>query len=131
MFYHYIFITTPWSITPAFNHARICLRIVQVVFNFSRSAEWSILSKHFAISASRTHLGLYLMLLNIASIASWHPLEGFLRCAPAEPLFCSGPYTNFWSGIVGIPSGRFSSLPGLGIHTRRVGFAFASLVTLS
>ncbi len=66
----------PLSITPAFSHARICLRIGDMVFSFSSNALWSILSKHFAMSASNTHLGLYLMLKNIASIASWHPLPG-------------------------------------------------------
>ncbi len=29
---------------------------------------------------------------------------------------------------IGIPSGRFSSLPGLGIHTRLRGFGFRFLV---
>ncbi len=64
------------SITPAFNLARICLRIGDVVFSFSMSALWSILSKHLAMSASSTHLGLCLILTNMAPIASWHPLPG-------------------------------------------------------
>jgi len=32
--------------------------------------------------------------------------------------------------MVGIPSGRISSEPALGIHTRRTGFAFLSMVKL-
>lgn len=64
------------SITPAFSQARICLCKVGKVFNFFSSCSWSILSKHLAISASSTNLGLYLIALNIASIASWHERPG-------------------------------------------------------
>ena len=78
------------------------------------------------------------MLLIIASIASWHPL---LDLNPYElatmyashsgsSAFLTIPFTAR-SCILGIPNGLFSSPPGFGIHTLRVGFALTFLVTLS
>ncbi len=58
------------SITPAVSQARICLRKIDEVFTFVNSASWPILSKHLAMSASRTHLAFLLIAEHIASIAS-------------------------------------------------------------
>jgi len=79
---------------------------------------------NFAMSASSTYLALYLIALNIASNASWvarpglNPYELGSNCASH-----SGSKTNLTSAcaarsfIVGIPKGRFSSVPAFGIHT--------------
>jgi len=58
------------SITPAFNHARTCRRMVGNVFNLLSSASWSMRSKHLAISASSTYFCFCLIAMNIAAIAS-------------------------------------------------------------
>jgi hypothetical protein len=52
------------SITPAFNQARTCRRMVGDVFIFLSSASWLMRSKHFEISASSTYLALAFTTLN-------------------------------------------------------------------
>jgi len=113
------------SITPAFNQARTCRRMVGNVFNFMSSASWSMRSKHLAISASSKYFGFALIAKNIASIASWHerpvlnPYElGSNRASHSGSNAILTSACKARSFIVGMPNGRFSSVPGLGIHTR-------------
>src|ERR687886_1343771 len=101
------------------------------VFSFLSSVSWSIRSKHLAMSASSKYLALYLIELNIASIASWHerpgrnPYElGSNRASHSGSRTILTSACKARSFIVGMPSGRFSSVPGLGIHTRLVGATF-------
>src|ERR671933_1734050 len=88
-------------------------------------------SKHLAMSASNTNFAFCCMEFLICQIASWHDLPGL------KPwLFGSKSASHSGSRaaltiackarsyIVGIPNGRFSSFPGLGIHTLRVGCDF-------
>ena len=74
--------TPPWGVpswvgnnlpsitTPDFNQALICLVKVGNVLSLANSFVWLIRSKHFVISASKTYLLLYRILLKTASIAS-------------------------------------------------------------
>lgn len=112
------------SITPAFSHPRMTLAASGNVFNFLSNSSWLILSKHLAMSASRTNLDFWAIAVKIASIASWAERPGL---KPYEFGSNSASYSgskailrsacNARSCIVGMPKGRFSALPGLGIQT--------------
>ena len=58
------------SMTPAVNHPLIRCRIRGNVASFSRSGSCAMLSKHPAISASRTYLSFLQVASKIAAIAS-------------------------------------------------------------
>src|SRR6266566_531957 len=90
-----------------------------------------MLSKQPAISASNTNLGLALIAAKTASIASWterpgrNPYEfGSKRASHSGSRASQTSVCAALVRIVGMPSGRFSVLPGLGIHTRRTGLRF-------
>ena len=108
------------------------------------SAWWSMRSKHLAMSASRTYVSLdqvqgrlcWLMLAWMASMASWHERPG------RKPSLCgsnvashAGSHASFanpcaaLSYMTGMPRGRCSVVPGVGIHTRRTGVAFRCSVS--
>src|SRR5438128_6377154 len=81
-----------------------------------------------AISASNTNLGLTLIAAKTASMASWterpgrNPYElGSKRASHSGSRASQTSVCAALVRIVGMPSGRFSILPGLGIHTRRTG----------
>src|SRR6266705_5650433 len=87
-----------------------------------------MLSKQPAISASNTNLGLTLIAAKTASMASWterpgrNPYElGSKRASHSGSRASQTSVCAALVRIVGMPSGRFSILPGLGIHTRRTG----------
>src|SRR6266849_6725063 len=86
-----------------------------------------MLSKQPAISASNTNLGLTLIAAKTASMASWterpgrNPYElGSKRASHSGSRASQTSVCAALVRIVGMPSGRFSVLPGLGIHTRRL-----------
>ena len=128
------FLPVTLSNTPPFNQALICRLNLGIVLIFARSLWWFILSKHFAMSASRTYFGLAVITILIASMASWHDLPGLNPKDSLSNLAShSGSSVNFNSAclalslIVGMPRGRFSCLPGLGIQTLLAGRAFPSI----
>jgi hypothetical protein len=60
----------PWSTAPAWSQALSWRRRLGLALTLASKAVWSIRSKHFSISASRTYLALWPMAVKMASIAS-------------------------------------------------------------
>ena len=125
-------IKMPLSTTPALSHALRGRAKCGLVCILSRSAAWFILSKQLAISASSTYRGCLLMTSNICSMASWHERPGLNPKLLGSNLAShSGSRASLTSACVarscmtGMPSGRSSSFPGLGIQILRTGFAGA------
>jgi hypothetical protein len=66
----------PPSMIPASSQPFTARRRVGKVDSFSSSAPWLMRSKHLAMSASRTYLGLRRMTMRIMEIASWQERPG-------------------------------------------------------
>jgi len=98
-----------------------------------------MLSKQLAISASSTYRGCQLITLYMCRIASWHERPGlhpklfgsnFASHSGSRAILASACVPR--SCMMGMPSGRFSGLPGLGSQIRRTGFtgAWRSMVEM-
>ena len=95
-------------------------------------------SKHFDISASRTHLGFLLIEIKIAFLASWQERPGLNPYELGSNLAShSGSRANLRRAsrarysIVGIPKPRFSLRFGFGIQTRLKDLPFLVRVRFS
>src|SRR5215467_467328 len=125
-------IKMPLSTTPALSHSLRGRAKCGLVCILSRSAAWFILAKQLAISASSTYRGCLLMTSNICSMASWHERPGLHPKLWGSNLAShSGSRASLTSAcvarscMIGRPSGRSSSFPGLGTQILRTGFAGA------